>query len=58
MSDSPSVEWCISPAPVHGGRRIYVLTIFVNGKLIEQSYFSSRIDAAQARDSAMQVYRG
>ncbi|MEP9558747.1 hypothetical protein QYG33_22030 [Xanthomonas euvesicatoria] len=58
MTDAPSVQWLIAAARVHGGPRIYVLTIVVNGNLVEQSYFASRTDAAVARDAAMEFYRG
>ncbi|MBZ2584618.1 hypothetical protein L2249_19950 [Xanthomonas perforans] len=58
MTDSPSVAWMIAAARVYGGPRIYVLTIVVNGNAVEQSYFASRIDAAHARDAAMEFYRG
>ncbi|MCE4330270.1 hypothetical protein ACCP96_10015 [Xanthomonas campestris pv. fici] len=58
MTDAPSVQWLISAARVHGGPRIYVLTIVVNGNAVEQSYFASRNDAADARDAAMEFYRG
>ncbi|WP_445327257.1 hypothetical protein [Xanthomonas arboricola] len=58
VADSRSVAWMISPARVQGGPRIYVLTITVNGNAVEQSYFASRTDAADARDSAMEFYRG
>lgn len=58
MSESRSVAWMISSARVQGGPRIYVLTIVVNGNAVEQSYFASRTDAADARDVAMEFYRG
>ncbi len=58
VAESRSVAWMISPARVQGGPRIYVLTIVVNGNAVEQSYFASRIDAADARDAAMEFYRG
>lgn len=58
MAESRSVAWMISAARVQGGPRIYVLTIVVNGNPVEQSYFASRNDAADARDAAMEFYRG
>ncbi|XHH28264.1 hypothetical protein WIW49_12855 [Xanthomonas euroxanthea] len=58
MTDSPSVAWMIAAARVQGGPRIYVLTIVVNGNPVEQSYFASRTDAFDARDAAMELYRG
>ncbi|UUF02507.1 hypothetical protein [Xanthomonas hortorum] len=47
----------IFSAPVQGGPRIYVLTITVNGKVVEQAYFAFCSDAFDARDAAMEFYR-
>ncbi|MCM5580914.1 hypothetical protein NEH40_21970, partial [Xanthomonas hortorum pv. pelargonii] len=58
VAESRFVAWQIFRAPVHGGQHIYVLTITVNGKVVEQSYFAWRSDACDARDAAMELYRG
>ncbi|MEA9787076.1 hypothetical protein VDF90_07405 [Xanthomonas campestris pv. raphani] len=58
MADSPSVEWSITARRVWGGPRIYILTIVVNRKPVEQNYFLSRKDAEDGRDAAMEFYRG
>ncbi|WP_193553219.1 hypothetical protein [Xanthomonas arboricola] len=58
MTDSSGVRWLIAAARVQRGPLIYVLTIVVNGNAVEQSYFASRTDAADARDAAMEFYRG